>query len=499
MPMLTTARTVVVFGLILQVAGFAKLLVTAAYFGAGPVLDAYYLGLVIPAFVTGVATGLVQAIFVPAYVGARVRADTAALSRLVDTTLTLVAAVTGAIAVVLVTASGTVVPLLARHSNPETLLALQASFAFLMWSLPLNALADSGALVLNAEGRFTAAAAAPLVNAIVGIVVLVAMAGSGIDALVSSLMAGLVAQALVILSAIRRAGIRWRPRLKLPAALPRLLGVVALPVVLTTLAANFVPAFIQLAASRAGPGAVSAMGYAWRLNNSLVQAVVLSVSVILLPHFARLIAEGKTAELRATLERVFAAALMFSLAALVLIAAGGPSAVSALLQRGRFTAANAELVAGIWLALTAGLFGTTWSIFLIRLFQAQQQLWIVCALGVVALLANVVFVYALLPAMGVAGVALANSLAYTLVMCLWHLRAHRQAGRIISLPAAGFIVRTLLANLAAYGLALLCAGVLAPVSQLATLIVQSVIVAACNLIVAGTAPLRVSLALLLRR
>src|SRR5579862_3358855 len=46
--MLAAARTVVGFGLILQAAGFGKLLVIANYFGAGPLLDAYYLGLVVP-------------------------------------------------------------------------------------------------------------------------------------------------------------------------------------------------------------------------------------------------------------------------------------------------------------------------------------------------------------------------------------------------------------------------------------------------------------------
>src|SRR5580704_14343252 len=85
---LSAARTVVIFGLILQVAGFVKLLVIADYFGAGPLLDAYYLGLVIPTFLASVAAGILQTAFVPAYVGARTRGTDATAYTLANATLT---------------------------------------------------------------------------------------------------------------------------------------------------------------------------------------------------------------------------------------------------------------------------------------------------------------------------------------------------------------------------------------------------------------------------
>ena len=85
---LSAARTVVVFGVILQVAGFVKLLVIADYFGAGPLLDAYYLGLVIPTFLAGVSAGILQTGFVPAYVGARARGTDATARTLGNATLT---------------------------------------------------------------------------------------------------------------------------------------------------------------------------------------------------------------------------------------------------------------------------------------------------------------------------------------------------------------------------------------------------------------------------
>ena len=497
--MITAARTVVAFGVLLQVAGFAKLLIIADYFGAGPVLDAYYLGLVIPTFITGVSVGIWQAGFVPAYVSARARGDDRVARSLAVLTLTWTAVVLGVIAVLLIALRSVIMLLLAHDASADTRDALRSAFALLVWMTPLNGVADGGALLLNAEGRFGAAAGAPLLNAAVGTIVLVACKGRGIDALVWSLLAGLLAQALAVLVAIRGAGISLRPQFALPVALPRLLTTFALPVLLSVVLGNFVPAFVQAVSSRAGGGAISAMGYAWRLNNALVQAVVISVSAVLLPYFARLIAEGKNAELRATLERVFAATLLFSAAAVVLVAVAGQAAVQLLLEHGNFNSGDTYLVARVWLALTAGLLGATWSIFLVRLFQAQRNMWVIFALGCISVVANVAFAYAFLPVWGVVGVALANSLAYTLIMWLSHRRSDRVLGRLLGATALGFVARAIGTNLLAYGAAVWCGSVLSSLGPFAVITCQVLVVGAANVLVARTPPLSISVAALVRR
>src|SRR5690349_20453221 len=86
--MLRAARTVVVFGVILQITGFAKLLIVAAYYGAGPVLDAYYLTQVIPSFLTNLCSGVLQSGFIPNYMVAKARQDETGAAQLRNVTLT---------------------------------------------------------------------------------------------------------------------------------------------------------------------------------------------------------------------------------------------------------------------------------------------------------------------------------------------------------------------------------------------------------------------------
>jgi len=497
--MLAAARTVVAFGLILQAAGFCKLLLIADYFGAGPLLDAYYLGLVIPTLLTGVSAGILQTAFVPTYVGTKARGDEASARMLASAMLSWTAVILGAVAALLAALRGVALPLLSLHIGPDTRDALRSAFVLLVWTAPLNALADAGALLLNAEGRFAVAAAAPLLNVFVGAIVLVVWHGGVVDALVWSLFAGLLVQVLVILVAIRTAGIRLRLQFTLPPTVPRMLRSVALPVLLSMLLGNLIPAFIQMMSVRAGTGAISAMGYASRLHNSLVQAVVLSISVVLLPHFARLIAEGRNTELRAILERVFVATLLFAAATGVLVAAAGPLLVQVLLERGHFTAADTHLVARVWLALTSGLLGATWGIFLARLFQAQQRVWLIFTLGCISVVANVGLAFALLPVYGVVGVALANSIAYTLIMWSCHRHADRTVGRLLGRNAYVFIARAALANVVAYALAVGWEDLLGSLRPLTVLVGQFLIVGAANLLVARTPPLSVAPIALLKR
>ncbi len=489
---LRAARTVVVFGIVLQGAGVAKLLVVANYFGTGPLLDAYYLGLVIPTFAAAVVAGILQTSFVPVYIRAKSRADDEVAHRMANFALTWSALTLGGVALLATLARGAALMLLASDSSVQTRAELHAAFLPLLWMAPLTSMADCGAMLLNAEGKFAAAASAPLLNIIVGTLVLAGSRELGIYALIWSLLAGLAAQLVVVLLALHGARIRLRPQLVFPFSIQQALTSVALPVLISSILGNLIPAFIQLIAARAGVGAVSAMGYASRLHNAVVQAIVISVSVVLLPHFARLTAEGRKAELRQSLERVFAATLLFFTAAVVLVAASGPRVLGILLQRGNFSAVDAQQVADVWLALTIGLLGATWGIFLARLFQAQRQPWVIAKLAVVSVVVNAVLAFTFMPLWGVVGVAAASSLAYTIIMGLFHLRADRALGRVLSSAALSFAARALLGNAVAYALAVWLESALTAYGSVAIVTAQVLVVAIINMLLARGAPLRLA-------
>ena len=209
-------------------------------------------------------------------------------------------------------------------------------------------------------------------------------------------------------------------------------------------------------------------------------------------------AQGRNAELRVTLERVFAATLLFSAAAVVLVATGGPAVIQLMLQRGSFTSADGQLVARVWLALTAGLLGATWGIFLARLFQALQLPWVIATLACISVVVNGALGFAFLCLWGVVGVALASTIAYTVIMWLFHVRSKRALGHILGASARGFIGRAILANFVAYCAALWWRGLFEGSSPLPMVVGQFFIVAVANFLVARTAPLRLTMQTIVR-
>lgn len=491
--MFSAARTVVTFGLVFQVAGLGKLLVIARYFGAGPVLDAYYLGLVIPTFLAGLSASFLHIGFVPEYVDARAREDNAAAEKIRNDALTYTALSLGLAAAIIGVAEKPVTELLWPGIDPVIRSNLVASFAILMWTAPINGFIGAVGLLLNAEGRFVAAAAAPLMNLIVSTALIILWPEKSIGVLMWSLFAGLFAQMLLLDLALRGGGIAFVPRLSLHPGLGRSMLSLGLPVLLASILANAIPAFMQVIAARAGPGAVSEFGYANRLQTSVLQAIVMSVSVILLPHFARLLAEGKQDELRRSLNRVLAATTAFYFAAMTFVVTGGQMTVELLLQRGRFTAADARLVSDVWLALTVGLLGATWGIFLARLFQAKKRPWAITGLGFVSVGLNVVLSLVLMRRFGIVGVAVANSVAYTIVMILFHALESRSMGRFIERTTVAFVMVALLVNLGAGCGAVLWRSALTQQSPVLVISGQAAIILCCNFLVLRRRPLSLSL------
>lgn len=491
--MFSAARTVVALGLIFQVAGLGKLLIIARYFGAGPVLDAYYLGLVIPTFLAGLAVALLQIGFVPAYIEAKSRNDEQAAARLRNNSLTHAAVLLGIAAAAIYVAEGPIMELLWPHMDPTARGLLRTSFGLLIWSTPITGFIDGLALLLNAEGRFAAAAAAPLANLTVSATFIFLSHEKSLHVLMWSLFAGLAAQVVALIFALGRGGIRLAFRFSVDPGVAGSIMSIGLPVLLASMLVNSVPAFMQVMAARGGPGAVSAFGYASRLQGSVLQAIVMSVSIVLLPHFARLLAEDRREELKENLNRVFAATAVFYFAVLTFVVTGGQMTVNLLLQRGRFTAAEGRLVWELWLALTTGLLATTWGgFFLTRLFQATKRPWVITLSGVVSVSVNVTLSLVLMPRFGVIGIALANSVAYLAVMTLFHSLASRSLGKFVDGATVRFIALTVVANLLAGLSALLLRTLLTAEWQMLVIMGQLGIIACVNLLLMRCPPLRLS-------
>ncbi|MGH9102728.1 MAG: murein biosynthesis integral membrane protein MurJ, partial [Acidimicrobiales bacterium] len=290
---------------------------------------------------------------------------------------------------------------------------------------------------LNARGSFAAPAFAPAVNnlVVIGVLLLVGasyghrnLALAGHDAGFVLLLglgttAGVVAQLLTLLPALGRARIRlrwrWDPGNAAVRSILRLSGWTIGSVV-----ANQVTLFVILTlAHGVNPdGGASAWTYAYTFFQLPFGIIAVSIMSVVQPELASSWALGRigafrrrlTAGLRATLGAVLPAAVGYLVLA-------GPI-VDLVLEHGAARTGTAS-TGGLLAALALGLPGFSAYLYLTRAYQAMQDTRTVFVLYLVENAVNIVLAVVLAGPLGLVGLGLALSVAYTVaaLLALWSL------------------------------------------------------------------------------
>lgn len=281
--------------------------------------------------------------------------------------------------------------------------------------------------VLNARRRFAAPAFAPVLNNLVSIAVLFALRSELAHPTLAALersrpellllglgtMAGVGVQALVLLPGLFRGdmGLGWLPSLRHPAVrqVLQLSGWV-----FGFVAANQAALFVVLALAARFSGGVTSYNYAYTFFQLPFGVVAASVITALQPEMARHFASSDLDALSADLTKgLRAIGSVVAAAAVGYLVLGGPVLDLVLLHGAARTNGIADIRASLEL-FSLGLPGFSIFLFCIRTFQSMQDtrtpFWIYLVENGV----NVLAAFALVGPLGVAGLALSLSIAYTL-------------------------------------------------------------------------------------
>ena len=476
------SRTMAIASAASRLTGFLRSTAVVAVIGVQLTGDAYNTANTLPNIVYELLLGgVLTSVVVPLLVGAQERdADRgeAYTQRLL--TLTLAAL---AVATLLATLAA---PLLAAAYTPgdDDQTELTTFLAYLL--LPEIFFYGLGAMlgaILNTRGVFGAPAWAPVLNNVVVIAVagifLVVTADSGRrtteslttgEALLLGIgtTLGIVAQALVLLPALRRTGFRWRWRLDLRGSRLGEVGPLALWV-LGYVAVSQVGYLVQLRITNAIPDSepgTSVFIYASLLFQMPYGILGVSLLTALMPRMSRAAARGDRDRVLADLSlgsRLSALALL-PITGLFMVL--GPAIGTVVFGHGRTEAPEARTV-GVVLAVAAfGLVPFAITMLQLRVFYAVKDARTPTMINVGMVVAKVTLslvAAAVLPDRHVvAGIAVATSLSYVLGAVLGEVLLRRRfgplgTGRVLR-AGAGFLVLSGLATLAAWGVLVLVTG-----------------------------------------
>ncbi len=445
------ALTVGAWTLLSRVAGFVRDIMIAAYLGAGPVSDAFFVAFALPnMFRRFFAEGAFNFAFVPLF-SKKHEAGDGAERFAAD-------AFWGMVALLLVFAT------LAVIAMPLLVWAMAAGFAqdgrfdlavaFGRVTFPYVVLISLTAILsgmLNAVGRFSAAAAAPVVLNVVLVLAMLVADRSGWPigpALVWAVPLAGVLQLMLLWHAVRRAGYRLRPRR--PRLTPELrrLAVIAAPAVLTggvvqvnLLVGRQVASFTE--------NAISWLNFADRLYQLPLGVVGIAVGVVLLPELSRRLAAGDDAGGRHSFNRGTEVALWLTVPAAVALAVVGAPIVSVLFGRGAWTPADTQATALALAVYALGLPAFVLQKVLQPLYYARHDTRSPLRYALTAMAVNAAVAIGLMPLIGFVAAAWATTLAaWIMVWQLWRgaramgpaaaidAQLRRRAGRIVLAAAA---------------------------------------------------------------
>ncbi|OWU83289.1 multidrug transporter MurJ [Oceanicola sp. 22II-s10i] len=405
--------TVGAWTLLSRVLGFVRDAMILAFLGTGPAYEAFVVAFRLPnMFRRFFAEGAFNTAFVPMF-SKRLEAEEDANGFASD-------AFAGLASVLIV------ITLIALAAMPWLVLALASGFAgqpqyplavdFGRIAFPYILFISLAALLsgaLNATGRFTAAAAAPV---LLNVILVSMMAGAsvlGIDvsrALIWAIPVAGLAQMALVWTAARRAGIVIR--LKRPRLTPDMRHLVAVAVP-AALSGGVVQVNLLVGQQVASyyDRAVGWLFAADRLYQLPLGVVGIAVGVVLLPDLSRRLRAGDTAGSRAALSRAAEISLMLTIPSAVALVVIPLPLVSVLFERGATTAADSRAI-----ALAVAVYGLGLPAFVMQkiiqpLYFAREDTRTPFRFALVSMVVNAALAIGLAPVIGWIATAIATTAA----------------------------------------------------------------------------------------
>ncbi len=358
MALLRSVATVGGYTMASRVLGFIRDILTAAFLGAGPVADAFFVAQRLPnLFRSLFAEGAFSAAFVPLFAGTIAQDGKPVAKRFAEDSMSVLLTALFVFVLLGEIFTPTLLDIIAPGFRADgdkfwlTVGLTRITFPYLLF-ISLTALQGG---ILNSVERFAATAATPMLLNIFLIGALVLIHPLSGEALAWALTLSGFAQFLWLMVSCHQAGlslslpwprltpeVRRMLRLMLPGVFGA--GVTQLNLVVSTAVASLLPT-----------GAVSYLYYADRLNQLPLAVVGIAVGTAILPSLSRQVRLGDNAGAVHTQNRGLELALFLTLPSAVGLGFTAWPIMSVLFQRGAFGATEAQATAAALAAYAAGL------------------------------------------------------------------------------------------------------------------------------------------------
>ncbi|MDO8736831.1 MAG: murein biosynthesis integral membrane protein MurJ [Thermoleophilia bacterium] len=396
-----------------RVFGYAREILTAAYFGAGADMSAFDVAFLVPATMQIIiAQAALSAALIPVFAGLLEKDQRQEAWLVARTIFTLVTLVMGSLVVLCIIFAPQIMPLFAPgyRDDPVMMAEIVRMTRLLFPTVVFLALTGIVASILNSFEHFTLPAVAPIFwNIIILAAIVFGHERLGVDALAWGILAGTVVQLLIQLPALRGRGGRlgWSLAWRNPNV--RKVGALLLPVSVSLGLINLNGVVDVQFASFLGTGGVAAMTFAFRLYQLPEALFAIAVGTVLFPTLSRIAARGDRDRFRATLTLGVRVIFFLLIPASAFVLVLSEPIVRLAYEHGRFTAENTELVSSALFFFAFGSAFSGCSALLTRGFFSLGRPWLPTIAAIGNLAVNAVLNWYFIKIFGLGGIPLSTS------------------------------------------------------------------------------------------
>jgi putative peptidoglycan lipid II flippase len=424
---------------LVKIVSLAKEMLVARRFGAGDALDAFYVAVLLPSFLSGVMASSFNAAFIPTYIEVRERDGRVAAQRLSSSVSVLGLAVLIVLVLLLGLSQRWTLPLLGSSFGPAKLRIARLLFFVALCSFVVGGVSSLWRALLNAHECFALTALSPIMNPLMVLaVLLIAGTSWGIYALAAGAVAGTMGELSISCYALRNRGIALIPRwYGLDAPLRQVVAQTA-PVVAGALLLGCSTLVDQAMAAMLGTGSVSALNYSNKLLSMILSIGVTSLSVAMLPSFSRLSAKEDWSGMRHVLVTYTGIIALVTIPLTVFIVMFSEPLVAMFYQGGAFTWRDTHLVSGVQTLLCLQLPFYALSILYVNAISSLKRNQILMFGTGISVVSNVVLNIIFMRMFGLPGIALSTSMVQLTTCCYLGVMCFRSVGQREAVVAASY-------------------------------------------------------------
>jgi putative peptidoglycan lipid II flippase len=430
------ARNTAIFSIataVSRVAGLAREIIAASYFGTGGPMSAFTLANQVPNFVSNLfAQAALSAAFVPVFTELLQQGRRREAFRLASTLFWLLLVVLGALTGIFVVAAGVIMPLFIGPHFGSYLVSLTVGLSQVLFPIVLL-LGLMGMLVgvLQSYEHFTIPAIAPAVWNLVIVVGLVVLHphfhggpedGEALYAYAIAVLIATVVQFAMIVGALGRIDFRLQMHIDWRDPRVRQVFLLMLPVTIGLGIVNLDQLINSVFGTLVDKEAPSAIEKAFRIYMLPQGMFSVAVATVLFPTLSRMAAVRDAGGMRRALGIGMRQINLLLIPAAVFIVVLPTPVTRLLYQRGQFNGRSTELtaIALFWFAFSLPFGGL--NLLLTRTFFALQRPWIPTSLAAMNIVVDIVVSVALYKPLGIAGLVIGTLAANAVMTWLQYRR-----------------------------------------------------------------------------